>query len=287
MLEIITNNLYIIKILLEKCTPIDAIRLSQVNKAIHEKIISSIHFTNELTKLLSVQLDLINKPQTPLNLWYMWKKQYITVPSCIFDSIANRDYFQLKDDKNSIFGKIHYLPMVWWLEAGCRAFKDVPVGDYQVYWRIKIDFKSKPIMFHSSVKIDGQTYVSPKLVLDDSQYDEYRDKWILCKTNKISLPKQILDRKENETMTVKCMLFNIDSKKYIRGLNIDYFQLVPSCVVDFHSNDPIVELDEFNDDQELYEKEDYKLTESSSSEVGITKDFGNLLIKDDYLNIRN
>jgi len=170
-----------------------------------------------------------------------------------FNDIENRNYFKIENDSKCLFKQCYYLPYVWWLEMGNKNIKNVPTAEYDVYWRIKIDNYTKPLMFHCSVLVDDKVYVYRKGILNKNTIDTYRGKWCIYKTNSITLPKQVLDNSildtnttlSTKTMNVKCTLFNLNHNRVISDLYVDCFHLVPKdCNIYRSSNQDLVYIDE-------------------------------------------
>jgi len=218
----------ILKRIVDCCLGIDCLSLSMTCKTIKTNIEKVINLSDNLLSFIDPCLELNKTPITTLTRWCFWKNNYICFPAVSFTALANKNYFDKKVEAKCVFNQHYYLQSVWWLEMGNKNIKNVPIAEYDVYWRVKTDYYTKPIMFHCSVLIGDQVHIFRKGIMGKTT----NKKWRVFKTNSITLPKELLDDVASKsssltTMSVKCSLFNIDYQNIISELYVDCFHLVP------------------------------------------------------------
>jgi len=219
----------ILKIIVEHCSGTDCKRLYMTCKTIQQNIIKVLNVPENLITFIDPNLELEKIKITTLSRWFFWKNNYICFPSIKFTALANGNHFRKATDHDCLFKEHYFLNHVWWLEMGDKNIKNVPIAEYDIYWRVKLASYTKPIMFHCSVLIGNKVHSFSKGILDEM--DLTPGKWCIYKTNSITLPKEILDAAKSnsntsKTMSVKCSLFNINAYS-ISGLSVDCFHLVP------------------------------------------------------------
>ncbi|KAF2073237.1 hypothetical protein CYY_005434 [Polysphondylium violaceum] len=281
----------ILKIIIDNCTGAECVRLSMTCKTIRDKMTKLCSLSDSLIPFVDVNLCKLKARVNSISRYSFWKNNYICFPAIKFSAIANRDYFNNQIDNQCVFKEYLYLQYVWWLEMGEKNIKNVPIADYDIYWRIKLDTNSKPIMFNCTVLLNDKVYTFTKGILDKDTGKLNLKKWCIYKTNSITLPKEILDSVNNNntialdskttsttsttsttkkkrsktapttntmnTMSVKCSLFNFNSNT-INEMHVDCLHIVPKgkSLLKSFPNQPIIPIDEIpydpHDNQNMF-----------------------------------
>ncbi|KAF2071060.1 hypothetical protein CYY_007614 [Polysphondylium violaceum] len=265
----------ILKTIIDNCTGRDYIRLSMTCKTIRDNLTKICNLSDSLVPFIDGNLDLLKSPINSLSRWCFWKNNYICFPAIKFSALANRDYFKNQRDNQCVFKEYLYLHYVWWLEMGEKNIKNVPIADYDIYWRIKLDTYSKPIMFNCTVLLNDKVYTFTKGILDKDTVDLNLGKWCIYKTNSITLPQEILDSPPTTSMSVKCNLFNFQTRNTINQLFVDCLHIVPKgkSLQKAHVDQPLISVDEIP-----YDPHDNQNIFSSSHERdGFESDYFKLL----------
>ncbi|KAF2071061.1 hypothetical protein CYY_007615 [Polysphondylium violaceum] len=231
---LLSNNLphIVFKVIVDHCTGTDCMRLSVTCKGIRETITNIIQVEDSLIPFIDPNLDLLYAPINTLTRGCFWKNYYLCFPAIKFDTYYD-DWFEVRTDKRCVLNDYQYLSTyVWEMEMGQVDIKNVPIGDYDVYWRIKVDKYSKALQFHCSANVDGQVYSFTMNTLDYKTIEKNTRQWCIYKTNKISMTELLSDDDDDDnskrptTMRVRCIVYNADEYR-MSDLHIDCFHIVP------------------------------------------------------------